>query len=180
MIGYNKTKLDTFMSKVIPDAETFSFEKSKILGSFYKIIMDFDESLGIHKEVFFILYTMSFINGKNIYRYSDRNFKTIYDNYFIPELNRALYGQQTIERRIAKPSDPPSWVLYAFEAIGNGNFVVAVVTMAIYFNLDIEEMLPSDEFVEFITRKTNILSKNKYITFEEVANACRDFASQQK
>lgn len=179
MIGYNKDKLRSKSDTIIVNYEKINSRKTKITASFYKILMDFNESNGIHKEVFFILFAMAFASRRNIYRFSDRGANTVYNESFIPELNRALYSQEVIRKRISKPSDIPSWVIYSFEAIGNSNFVTVLAIFAIHFNMDIEDLFPSNEKITYFISNTNLLSREKFITFEEIKSACENYELRQ-
>jgi hypothetical protein len=179
MIGYNRTKLDTIMSYIYPSFNTFSVNITKAPASMYKVLMEYDESLGIKKEVFFVLYVLVFANKKNTYTLSDKTPDYIFKNGIIPDLNRGLYIQDRIRSRIQKPSEIPSWIMYAFEEIGDGNYINALISMAVYNSVDIEEMFPDTEKMSFLLQKTSLFSKNGFITFEEVKNACENYESEQ-
>jgi hypothetical protein len=179
MIGYNKTKLEAITSHFMKYFDGMSSKRTKVSASFYKILMDFDDTRGIHKNVFFVLFVLALLDKRNVYTYSDKGLTDIYSSAFIPEINRALYSQDKIRLRIQKPSEIPSWILYSLEAIGNGNLEVVLVIMAINFKSDIENMFPEKEEMEYIMQETSIFTKESFITFKEIADAHRDYTIKQ-
>ena len=179
MIGYNENRMDTIVSSIMPSFDRISHTKTKITASFYKILLDYNDTYGIDKDVFFILFCMAFAAKRNVYSLSDRTPDVIYRKGVIPDLNRALYNQDIIRRRISKPSDIPSWILYSMEAVGNDNLFTVLVTFAVWKNRDIEDMFPDSDRMSYLLNNTSLLSREKFITFGEIKNAREDYESRQ-
>lgn len=178
MIGYNLNSMEDYNNRVAAEFESIECSKTKALASMYKVIFDFDESKGIQKDVFTILFTIASLNEKNTFSLSDKNYMYIFNNSIIHKLNRSLYNQNDYKSRIDRPGEIPSWILYGIEKISSGDYFGALSIMAMHFKADIDSMLVHGDKLTYFLKRTSLFTSEKMITFERILNACRNYTPQ--
>ncbi len=179
MIGYNKNRMSLYNNQIESIFNSTYSSKVKTLSSMYKILMDYDESKGIHREVFTILFVIASLNEKNTYSLADKQYQHIFEKSIIHKLNRALYSQAETKAIVSRPSEIESWRLYALDSVPSGDYFKVVATMAIYYGMDINDMLISGEELEYFIKKTSIFSSEKLITFERILSAYSNYTPKQ-
>ncbi len=181
MIGYNKNRMVDFNRQIESIFDSVHSSKVKTLSSMYKVLMDYDETKGIHKEVFTVLFIIASLNEKNTYSLSDKQYPYIFENSIIHKLNRALYSQADTKSIISRPipGEMESWRLYAMDKISSDEYFKVLAIMAMYYKLDINTMLIQGDELEYFLRKTSIFSSDELITFERILSAYSNYTPKQ-
>ena len=179
MVGYNRSRLVDLGIRLERFCDTMSVSNSKRTSSFYKIIMDFDESRGIDDSAFSVLVVLLLLSARNTFKLSDKSCKYIIENHVVHELNRALYHQVDISNRMKKESDTlPEWKIMAIEEIGKGNFYNVIALMMVKYKIDFEKMIVASDRLEYFIGRTSIFSKKTFITFGDIENACSNYTDK--
>ncbi len=179
MVGYNITAMNNVSILLEGVCDNFIDSRSMITASFYKILVDFDETKGIFDDAFFILFSLAVMNEKNYFKYSDKGCALIFKKSVTHKMNRALYGQTSTRLRLKRESEMPEWIIAAIEEVGKGSLFKAVATMMIQANKDLQDILPSFDKMQYLINKTSLFNGSKFIGFKEIEYACDSYATGQ-
>ena len=176
MVGYNRNRLIDIGTRLEGFCTSLLVSNSKRTSSFYKIIMDFDETRGIERDVFSVLMIMVLLSERNAFKFSDKTCKFIIENSVIHKLNRSLYLQSDFKNRMKRETDAmEEWKIMAIEEIGKGNFYNVIAILMVKYDKDLEYMMQEHDKIDYLTRRTSIFSKNTFISFGDIENACNNY-----
>ncbi len=178
MVGYDNTSISNISLLLEGVCDNFIDSKSMITASFYKILMDFDSTRGIEKEVFFVLFCLAALNEKNRYTHSHKDCSKIFGESVVHKMNRALYDQARIKARLKRVSEMPEWIIISMEKIGKGEFFDVISTMMIEANKDFKGMIPSFEEMQFMVDRTSLFVGKKFIGFREIEYAIDNYTTK--
>jgi hypothetical protein len=167
-VGYSVDVLRTFAMSMDNMLELKEVSKMKARGSFYKIMLGEKADLIMFaRETVSVLLSLTLAFRYNESKMYGKTFPEIVSKKIIPELNRGLYNQESVQ--FALKTDAPEERIHILgaEAITKDKPEKAIALLMILVGLDLEELLLDGAEVQRIFREKHLLSKT-FISMEDI------------
>lgn len=167
MIGYASEEILEILDMLDEKKISFVPQKPITRATFYSVLAGSMDDRSLDSEVFSYLFILYLMSKKNTYKHSMSDFRFIFNEDIVHELNRALYDQKSRKAMLMLPGVVPAFISDALKRIGNDDFIGALCNFLIYYNKDFSDFLISSERIDKMAVDKGIY-KQKFTDFGEL------------